>query len=70
MKTMRTLLFSGVAIALAAGMASARPYIEIPVSAPTNRLYLSSMSTRPWWDKAWTRRAPLLVSSTSDAAQW
>ena len=66
--TMRTLLFSGVAIALAASAANARPYIEIPVSSPTNRLYLSSMSTRPWWNKAWTRRAPLLVSSTSDTA--
>ena len=66
--TMRTLLFSCVAIALAAGAANARSYIEIPVSSPTNRLYLSSMSTRPWWNKAWTRRAPLLVSSTSGTA--
>ena len=37
---------------------------DLPVSAPGNLAYLRSMETRPWWDRAWTRRAAILVSST------
>jgi len=37
------------------------------LAAVSNTAYLASMPTRPWWDDAWSRRAPLLVSSTADA---
>ena len=37
---------------------------DLPVSASGNLAYLRSMETRPWWNKAWTRRAAILVSST------
>lgn len=36
-------------------------------SAVPNAAYLASMPTRPWWNESWSRRAPLLVSSTADA---
>lgn len=55
------------AIAAGASLAlSADTYLDMPVSAPTNKVYLSSMPTRPWWNKAWAKRAPFLVSSTAD----
>ena len=39
---------------------------DLPVSAIGNTACMSSMSERPWWNKAWTRRAPILVSSAVD----
>ena len=55
------------AIAAGASLAlSADTYLDMPVSAPTNKVYLSSMPSRPWWNKAWAKRAPFLVSSTAD----
>ena len=47
--------------------------LDVPVSGVANRMYLASASESPWWNADWTRRAPLLVSSTADVAsgcQW
>jgi len=49
-------------------VASAETLLELPVSATANTAYLTSMSERPWWNKAWKRRAPLLVSSRSEVS--
>lgn len=54
-------LLSGVAL-----VCSAETLLDLPVSSVGNAAYLTSMSSRPWWDKAWTRRAPLLVGSASE----
>ena len=43
--------------------------LDLPVSGVTNRAYLTSMASRPWWNREWTRRAPILVSSHADVAE-
>lgn len=47
----------------------AKTLLELPVSSVGNAAYLTSMAERPWWNKAWTRRAPLLVSSSAAVAR-
>lgn len=42
--------------------------VDLPVSAVGNTAYLTSAPERPWWNKSWTRRAPILVSSASQVA--
>ena len=53
---------------LVAGVLLAAPksYLDVPMSGVTNVAYMLSMSERPWWNEAWGRRAPILVSSRSD----
>ena len=54
------------AMAVAHAFAEAKTAVDLPVSAIGNTACMSSMSGRPWWNKAWTRRAPLLISSAAD----
>ena len=61
--TMGTLL-AGAMCALAAN--AAKTATDLPVSEIGNVACMSSMSERPWWNKAWTRRAPILISSAAD----
>jgi len=55
-----------IAAVLAAGSVEAKTALDVPVSGVTNKMYLSSAATRPWWNTDWARRAPLLVSSMAD----
>lgn len=36
-----------------------------PVSNPCNPLYLKGMADRPWWNAAWKKRLPIVVSEAS-----
>ncbi|HOR98030.1 MAG TPA: hypothetical protein PLZ74_06620 [Kiritimatiellia bacterium] len=40
--------------------------LDWPVSTVTNKAYLTSMTERPWWNDAWQKRVPLLVSGQAD----
>ena len=46
----------------------AKGILDVPVAAPSNRLYLADMPTRLWWNADWKKRAPLLVSNTARAS--
>ena len=58
----------GVACALLAAVsltaaASPKTLLDLPVSAPANPAYLTALPERAWWNRDWTRRAPILVAS-------
>ena len=55
---MKAMKFVLAVVALTAFSAEAKTAVDLPVSGVTNRMYLTSMKDRPWWDTAWTRRAP------------
>ena len=64
---MKKLIFAAVAaMGVATAFAEAKTAVDLPVSEIGNTACMSSMSGRPWWNKAWTRRAPLLISSAAD----
>ena len=54
-----------VACAMVGGLAclGARSLVDLPVSAVENRAYLQDLPTRPWWNGAWSRRAPILIAN-------
>ncbi len=54
------------AIVLVGVAAETRTLLELPVSAVSNKVYLSSMTERPWWNENWQKRVPLLVSGQAD----
>ena len=54
------------AVAASTALSAPKTAVEVPVSEIGNTACLSSMSERPWWNKDWTRRAGLLVSSAVD----
>ncbi|HOE60007.1 MAG TPA: hypothetical protein P5125_04350 [Kiritimatiellia bacterium] len=55
-------------VCFAANAAEWKTLRDLPVSAVGNAAYLTSMTERPWWNKAWTRRTPILVSSAAKAS--
>ena len=60
---------SALAVVLAAGLALpgvGKTIVDLPSAGKTNAVFLTSLTERPWWNAAWTRRAPILVSSTVD----
>jgi len=61
-KTIVVMALVCAAWGLASGV-DGKTLADLPVSGTDNPLYLKAMSERPWWNKAWTRRAPILVSS-------
>ena len=64
---MNKVIFAAVAAMwVMTAFAEAKTAVDLPVSAIGNTACMSSMSGRPWWNKAWTRRAPLLISSVAD----
>ncbi len=46
--------------------AEKKTLLDLPVSVPVNAAYLTSATERPWWNDAWTKRRPILVSSQAD----
>jgi len=60
----RAIVIAGV-VACAGSLFGAlqQTLLDLPVSSVGNAAYLNSMNTRPWWNKDWTRRAPILLSS-------
>lgn len=59
---------AALSLALAGAAEETRTLLELPVSAVSNKVYLSSMTERPWWNEGWQKRAPLLVSGQADVA--
>ena len=58
-------------LAVAAGVRTLRgaeTLLDLPISDCGNRAYLTSAAERPWWNAAWKRRAPILVSGFSGEA--
>ena len=49
-----------------AAFAEFKKVIDIPVASVTNRMYLADSESRPWWNSAWRKRAPILVSNVAD----
>ena len=46
--------------------AEKKTLLELPVSVPVNPAYLTSVTERPWWNGAWAKRIPILVSGQAD----
>lgn len=59
-KTLLALLGIG---ALTTEVLGAKSPVDIPVSSCANVAYLSDMDGRIWWNKAWRKRAAVLVSN-------
>ena len=51
--------------AVCGGSLDAKTARDLPVAKSGNTAFLTSMSERPWWNKAWSRRAPILLSSAA-----
>jgi len=70
---MRSFNFSHAVLALSTiligASASALDILDVPVAAVSNRVYLADMPERPWWNRAWKRRAAILVSNMSDVRE-
>jgi len=49
--------------------AGMKTILDVPVAGVTNTAYLTGMASRPWWNAAWKRRAPILVSSHADVPE-
>ena len=62
----RLMLAAMAAMGAASAFAEAKTATDLPVSEIGNTACMSSMSERPWWNTAWTRRAPILISSAAD----
>ena len=64
---MKKLMFAALAaMGTAIAANAAKTATDLPVSSIGNTACMSSMSERPWWNKAWTRRAPILISSAAN----
>ena len=66
MKSETSIAILSFLVVLAATGAERKTLVDLPVSSVGNAAYLTSASDRPWWNDAWTRRAPLLVSSAAN----
>ena len=55
-----------VVLAFPCFSAGTKTLADLPVSVPVNAAYLTSASERPWWNDAWTKRMPILVSGQAD----
>jgi len=53
-------------LALTGSVFGAATLADLPVSAKANAAYLTDMKDRPWWNKAWRKRAAILVSNMTD----
>ena len=61
-----TMALFGGAVLTTTGAEKLLTLVDLPVSATNNAMHLASVTERPWWNEAWTKRMPLLVAGQTD----
>lgn len=60
------ILSLSLAVAMSLLTAGGLASVDLPISTVSNKMYLASISERPWWNDAWAKRMPILVSGQTE----